>query len=304
MNSDHLSTNELKRSGGPRSAQGKAASRANAMKHGLSASTLLPTILDGGLIEHYQQQLRAEWQPATPTQEFFVLEMARHRAALDRIQQIEEAVLRRGARGAVNSFGADDAEDFQIDAALAAAGTSEAIDRITRYRRPHERAFLKNLMILRELQAKASHVEHPSQNRVATPTTIRAVFLTDAECEAYLLNWQFKHAFGCSRCGQQGARKIMSRKVLQCRGCRQQTSLRAGTVMERSRLGVLVWFQAIEILLKNPSVSTAKVMDATGLRRLGTVRAMVRRIRAAMRSSRVATELAGLDRVFLPDTST
>jgi hypothetical protein len=81
------------RCGGPQTPEGKAASRKNALKHGLSASKLLPDILEVDLVQEHYEALREEWQPATPTQEFLVRDTARHQAALERAEQIELAVL-------------------------------------------------------------------------------------------------------------------------------------------------------------------------------------------------------------------
>jgi hypothetical protein len=68
--------------------------------------------------------------------------------------------------------------------------------------------------------------------------------------------------------------------------------------MERSRLGLLVWFRAIEAVLSSPSASTADLIEATGIRREGTVRRMAGQIRQAMNSSQWSVLLVGLDRVF------
>lgn len=82
--------------GSPPRPEGNGASRRNAMKQSSAADTLLPEILRADLIDTYYRRLCEELQPATPTAEFLVREMARHEAALARIEQMEEAVLRRG----------------------------------------------------------------------------------------------------------------------------------------------------------------------------------------------------------------
>jgi hypothetical protein len=85
------------RGGGPRTTEGKAASRRNALKHGLTATTLLPEILESGKVEQYEKELLREYNPVTFTERFLVAELARHAAALDFGQEAEGAVLRHGA---------------------------------------------------------------------------------------------------------------------------------------------------------------------------------------------------------------
>jgi hypothetical protein len=68
--------------GGPRTAAGKLKSRKNATKHGLTATTLLPAILGPENLEEHLRQLREEWQPQTPTQDFLIIELARHSKGL------------------------------------------------------------------------------------------------------------------------------------------------------------------------------------------------------------------------------
>lgn len=281
--------------GGPQTPHGKAASRRNAVKHGLSAKTLLPDALTIDLFPSQCEQLRAEWQPTTPTQEFFVLEMARHAAVLERAQQIEEAVLRHSARGAVELL---DPETEELrDVMLAGAGTSDAIERLTRYRRSHERAFFQALSALRmakDLTCDADERAPGQSNRTEQHST----FETEADCEAYLQARWASRQLGCPSCSSRGGRWIASRKVWKCRGCDQELSLRSGTVMVGSRLCLLSWFRAIELLLRNPTASTADVMKAAGIHRAGTARQVAQRIRHAAESEQAAPRLAGLDRVF------
>ena len=86
--------------GGLQTPEEKCASRTNAIKHGLTAGELLPAVMGHDVIEQAYEWLLEEWQPSTATQRYLVREMARHEAALERAEEMETAVLRRGARGA------------------------------------------------------------------------------------------------------------------------------------------------------------------------------------------------------------
>ena len=286
--------------GGPQSPEGKANSRANALRHGLTAKTLLPQVLTQELVQDCFEQLQAEWRPQTPTQQHLVREMARHQAALERTEQIEVAALRRSAIGALG-LELDVLGDLdRVDVALAGAGTADAIDRVSRYRRSHERAYLRSMAALRDLQAlaaapapKARVLAHDGAIQVSGPR-----FDHDSQCESYLLSRWTSGEAGCPGCTGTTGSWLDSRKVWQCAACRHQSSLRTGTIMAGSRLSLLIWFQAIGVVLKNPSASTADIQTATGLTRACTARNLAKRIREAMQSEHRATQLAGLDRVI------
>src|ERR1700722_19957573 len=124
--------------------RGLAPRAANSATHGLTARKYLPEILGPKLLESHRHRFREEWQPATPTQVFLVEELARHAAALERATPIEEAVLRTSARG-LSSIADTDGDDTAHDYVLAAACGTETVDRVTRYRRAREKAFLSAL---------------------------------------------------------------------------------------------------------------------------------------------------------------
>ena len=278
--------------GGPQTLEGKTASCRNALKHGLSANELLPDILEVDLVQQYYEALWEEWRPDTPTQDFLVRDTARHQAALERAEQIELAVLRRGARKPLNMPLNVGHGGEMVDAILAAAGTSDAIERISRYRRQHERALLRNLTALRE--AKTMVLPAPMR---AIPSS-RQAFSSEEECEKYLIGRVKNAAFHCPGCNGQRGKWLASRRLWQCCACRRQVGIRAGTVMEGSRIGLLAWFRAIDLLSNNPKTSTAEVMAATGVSRKGTIRKMVGRIGQAMASPAASHRLAGLDVMF------
>lgn len=276
--------------GGLQTPKEKCASRANAIKHGLTAGELLPAVMGHEVIEHAYERLLEEWQPSTATQRYLVREMARHEAALERAEEIEAAVLRRGARGAPRIAFGEACEDDLSDALLAGAGTSDALDRIARYRKSHERAYLRSLRALMDAKAMAAKqpVSHQGRRR----------FSSESECEAYLVARLADGGFRCPNCSGNTGKWIASRKTWQCRGCRRQVGIRVTTVMERSRVGLLAWFRAVETLLESPSASTAEISAAIGVRREGTVRRIARKIRQATSSAQRSVLLAGLDQVF------
>ena len=70
-------------------------------------------------------------------------------------------------------------------------------------------------------------------------------FPDEAACAEWLLEHRWGRGFLCPGCGHDGHWRL-GRKVLtlQCKACRRETSVTAGTVMHRSHLPLKVWFTA------------------------------------------------------------
>jgi transposase-like protein len=282
--------------GGPATPAGKARSRRNAIEHGLTASTLFPEIFGHELLARHKDQLTAEWRPSTPTEEILVAELARHAAALARIEQCEGAVLRNGARGVVSLSSAPDPRDpCGIDAMLGGAVTTEAIDRLTRYRRAHEKGRQTALLRLREANA----AEGPAERYV--PLDDGARFVAEEDCIRYLIARAQRGQRPCPHCGQRRGWPLVSRRRWLCAGCNRQLGLRAGTIMERSPLPLTIWFAAVRHVVRDRGITGQELAVSIGIRRLATVRQIAKRIRDALDSGRATERLAGLNQVFQAD---
>ena len=73
----------------------------------------------------------------------------------------------------------------------------------------------------------------------------RSRFATEADCREYLFQIRFPEGFVCPKCGCTEYYPIRTRHICQCKNCRKQTSVTAGTVMHRTHLPLTVWFWAI-----------------------------------------------------------
>lgn len=274
--------------GGPRTPAGKAQSCRNALKHGLTATTLLPTVLGPEILEAHLQRLAAEWQPQTATEKILVREMARHAAALHMVEVAEAAVLRCAA-GAIGQLPPERIADD--DYVLAAAVTSEAVDRVTRYRRAHEKAFHQALSHLEALRKHA-----PASLRPPAPAP--PFSFSEHGCRDYPLRRLRAADFVCPRCGNGKGYPLGSRSCWQCGACGRQAGLRVGTVMEGSHIPLSVWFAAIWKLSEAPDASLATLADITKISRVQTLRKMVGKILLAMASPDASRLLAGLNDLY------
>lgn len=90
-------------------------------------------------------------------------------------------------------------------------------------------------------------------------------FGAEAQCEAALEKARWPEGFRCPRCGQ-APHYLLSgngHQTYQCRTCRLQTSLTAGTLFQSTQLALTVWFMAIYL------ISEAKTnLSALALKRL------------------------------------
>ena len=73
----------------------------------------------------------------------------------------------------------------------------------------------------------------------------RTRFSTEDACRAELFRLRFPNGFVCPKCGCTEYYSVRGRNTFQCRACRHQTSITAGTVMHRTHLPLTVWFWAI-----------------------------------------------------------
>ncbi len=67
-------------------------------------------------------------------------------------------------------------------------------------------------------------------------------------CRKAWIAWRWPEGFKCPRCGTAEYCEISDRRLLQCRSCRYQTSLIAGTILQNTKLPMRVWFRAMHLL--------------------------------------------------------
>ena len=73
---------------------------------------------------------------------------------------------------------------------------------------------------------------------------------TEEQCEAALEEARWPNGFRCPRCGGQEHGLVYGRRHrrYQCRSCRHQTTVTAGTIMEATKLSLTKWFQAFYLV--------------------------------------------------------
>ena len=109
-------------------------------------------------------------------------------------------------------------------------------------------------------------------------------FPDEAACAEWLLEHRWGRGFACPGCGHDRFWRL-GRKVLtlQCRACRRETSVTAGTVMHRSHLPLRVWFTAAWLVATHRNGMSARQLGLQlGLGSYKSAWLLLHKLRAAM----------------------
>jgi transposase-like protein len=111
------------------------------------------------------------------------------------------------------------------------------------------------------------------------------IFPDEAHCVAYLEETRWPDGFECPYCDWRGDPYRFENRpeVLRCRNCQRDTSLTAGTIMERSRTPICVWFWGAYLVSSpTPGFSAVQFQRQLGLTRYETAFQMLHKLRAGM----------------------
>jgi len=118
-------------------------------------------------------------------------------------------------------------------------------------------------------------------------------FPDDAHCWAYLRRARWPHGFECPRCGGRGSHFLANRWLEQCRSCRYQSSVTAGTVFHGTRVSLRVWFLGVFFLARHKKgISALQFQKDTGLGSYQTAWTLLHKLRSGL-SALPAPLLAG-----------
>ena len=111
------------------------------------------------------------------------------------------------------------------------------------------------------------------------------LFPDEAACAAYLEHARWSVGFVCRQCGvtDEPYRFANRPGVLRCRHCGCDTSLTAGTVMERTHTPLSVWFWAAYLVTtQTPGMSAIQFQRQLGLSRYETAFQILHKLRVGM----------------------
>jgi transposase-like protein len=111
----------------------------------------------------------------------------------------------------------------------------------------------------------------------------QAWFRTDADCLDYLDWLRWPDGFACPECGQVGGGWALGDARYKCAACGKRTSVTAGTLFDRRRTPLTVWFAACwTFATQKDGVSALSVQRALEIGSYPTAWAMLHRLRSVL----------------------
>jgi len=108
-------------------------------------------------------------------------------------------------------------------------------------------------------------------------------FATAEHCRRYLVACRWPDGQRCPRCAHAEGYVLGARDLFQCRSCRHQVSVTAGTVLHRTRLPLPLWFAAAYLVTTHTlGFSAVQLQRQLGLARYETAWTMLHKLRRAM----------------------
>lgn len=119
-------------------------------------------------------------------------------------------------------------------------------------------------------------------------------FPDEAACREYMRLKREQAGITCKRCPSFKHYWLENLQKWECSSCKSRTNLRAGTMMEHSKLPVLTWFKAIHLITTmKKSYSVLALQEQLEMKRYEPVWLMVQKIRMAMGNRDEKYELKG-----------
>lgn len=129
------------------------------------------------------------------------------------------------------------------------------------------------------------------------PFEISSEIQTEADAREWFWRCRFSGKdFVCPRCACERYYRLETRpEVLTCKGCLRQIRLRAGTILENSKLPLLIWVRALELAMQGKrGISASEVQRVLAMTRYETAWGMMQKIREALRQRDEPYRLSGL----------
>jgi len=122
-----------------------------------------------------------------------------------------------------------------------------------------------------------------AQQKAMTLLEFQEQFNSENACREHLYKMRWAEGFVCPKCGAADEPfNIQSRNLYQCKHCNHQTSVTAGTVLEKTRIPLLKWFWAMFLMSNDKRGCSAKQLSIELNLCYSTAWFVCHRIRSAM----------------------
>ena len=116
-----------------------------------------------------------------------------------------------------------------------------------------------------------------------TATEFEARFATEDDCRAYWIGARWGGVPACAKCASTRVWAIRKATWFECAECGHQTSLTSGTVLDRTRKPLKVWFRAVfEISTRRTGISAKDLQRIMGFGSYETAWSWLHKLRSAM----------------------
>ena len=117
---------------------------------------------------------------------------------------------------------------------------------------------------------------------------------TEEQCRQYLFETRWPEGFICPRCSHGECFNVASRGLYQCKACRYQASVTAGTIFDKTRTPLVKWFLAIYLSADDKrGISALALKSKIGVAYF-TAWTMLQKIRHAMGEREGSHYLGGI----------
>jgi transposase-like protein len=116
-----------------------------------------------------------------------------------------------------------------------------------------------------------------------TATEFEKRFATEEDCRAYWIEARWGGKPACARCKSTRVWTIREGTTFQCADCRHQTSLTSGTLLEKTRKPLKMWFRAVfEVSTRRTGISAKDLERIMGFGSYKTAWTWLHKLRAAL----------------------
>lgn len=118
-------------------------------------------------------------------------------------------------------------------------------------------------------------------------------FRDDEDCIQAIIEKRWPDGFVCPHCESHFAIRLAKRRAFQCKVCKKQTSITAGTLFEKTRIPLLNWFYMMYLVANDKGGASALRLSTMLGMRYDTVWHIVQKLRTAMGDREHMYQLCG-----------
>jgi predicted RNA-binding Zn-ribbon protein involved in translation (DUF1610 family) len=135
----------------------------------------------------------------------------------------------------------------------------------------------------------------PGEYKERSLIEFQKAFADDAACAKHVARHRWPDGFVCPKCGDRQAWYLANRGLYDCKKCRHQASVTAGTVFHRSRMPLVRWYWLLyHMAMDKVGVSVCEMQRLLEIGQYRTAWLMAHKIRKAMADRDARYSLAGL----------